>query len=89
MEFSTQKGAFYIFLEVKDEKEFVETFETRGRNHVRISYAASFENLKRAFETMNEGSDGEIAVEKGEAKPPNEKIYYVPLGRFDGNRRCC
>ncbi len=65
MEFITPKGAFYIFPRVKDEKEFVETqrrrriivtpgsaFGSRGKNHVRISYATSFEKLKRAFELM-------------------------------------
>ncbi len=67
MEFSVPKGAFYIFPRVKAEKEFVETlgkrkiivtpgsaFGSLGRNHVRISYATSFENLKRAFEIMKE-----------------------------------
>lgn len=67
MEFTIPKGAFYIFPRVKDEKEFVETlrkkkiivtpgsaFGSRGKNHVRISYATSFENLKRAFEIMKE-----------------------------------
>jgi len=67
MGFSVPKGAFYIFPRVKDEKEFVETlrkrkiivtpgsaFGSRGKNHVRISYATSFENLKRAFEIMKE-----------------------------------
>ncbi|MCK4476530.1 MAG: pyridoxal phosphate-dependent aminotransferase [Methanophagales archaeon] len=67
MEFSTPKGAFYIFPQVKDEKEFVErlrrkkiivtpgsAFGSLGRNHVRISYATSFEKLKRAFKIMNE-----------------------------------
>ncbi len=66
MEFSTPKGAFYIFPRVKDEKEFVETlrrkkiivtpgsaFGSLGKNHVRISYATSFENLKRAFEIIS------------------------------------
>ena len=67
MKFSTPKGAFYIFPRVKDEKEFVETLRKRkiivtpgsafgslGKNHVRISYATSFENLKRAFQIMKE-----------------------------------
>ena len=66
MGFSVPKGAFYIFPRVKDEKEFVETlrkrkiivtpgsaFGSRGKNHVRISYATSFENLKRAFEIIS------------------------------------
>jgi aspartate aminotransferase len=66
MEFSVPKGAFYIFPQVKDEKEFVETlrrkkiivtpgsaFGSLGKNHVRISYATSFENLKRAFEIIS------------------------------------
>ncbi len=67
IKFSTPKGAFYIFPRVKEEKEFVETLRKRkiivtpgsafgslGRNHVRISYATSFENLKRAFQIMKE-----------------------------------
>lgn len=67
LEFSTPKGAFYIFPRVKDERDFVESqkqsgvivtpgsaFGRRGRNHVRISYAASFDDLKRAFEIMKE-----------------------------------
>jgi len=65
LEFSTPKGAFYIFPRVTDEQEFVASqkqrgvivtpgsaFGRRGRNHVRISYAASFDDLKRAFEIM-------------------------------------
>jgi aspartate aminotransferase len=67
MEFRIPKGAFYIFPRLRDEKEFVETLRKRkiivtpgsafgslGKNHVRISYATSFENLKRAFEIMKE-----------------------------------
>nr|CBH36955.1 probable aspartate aminotransferase [uncultured archaeon] len=65
MKFNIPKGAFYIFPRVSDEHEFVEslkrkrvivtsgsTFGSRGKNHVRISYAASFANLKYAFEIM-------------------------------------
>ncbi len=67
MTFNTPKGAFYIFPRVGDEQEFVDTlkqrgvivtpgsaFGTMGKNHVRISYAASFDILKRAFAIMNE-----------------------------------
>jgi len=67
MTFNTPKGAFYIFPRVGDEQEFVDTlkqrrvivtpgsaFGTMGKNHVRISYAASFDNLKRAFEILKE-----------------------------------
>lgn len=67
MTFNTPKGAFYIFPRVGDEQEFVDTlkqrgvivtpgsaFGTMGKNHVRISYAASFDDLKRAFAIMNE-----------------------------------
>ena len=60
-----------------DEKEFVEklrrrriivtpgsTFGSRGKNHVRISYATSFEKLKRAFELiyslLGEGGRGAL-----------------------------
>ena len=77
MEFITPKGAFYIFPRVGDEKEFVEklrrrrivvtpgsTFGSRGKNHVRISYAVSFEKLKRAFELiyslLREGGRGAL-----------------------------
>ena len=65
MQFRTPKGAFYIFPQVKEEKEFVEqlkqkrvivtpgsAFGSLGKNHVRISYATSFEKLMRAFEIM-------------------------------------
>ncbi len=67
MTFNTPKGAFYIFPRVGDEQEFVDTlkqrgvivtpgsaFGTMGKNHVRISYAASFDDLKRAFAIMKE-----------------------------------
>ena len=67
MTFNTPKGAFYIFPRVGDEQEFVDTlkqrgvivtpgsaFGTMGKNHVRISYAASFDDLKRAFEIIKE-----------------------------------
>lgn len=67
MTFNTPKGAFYIFPRVRDEQEFVDTlkqkgvivtpgsaFGTVGKNHVRISYAASFDDLKRAFEIIKE-----------------------------------
>nr|QNO50722.1 aromatic-amino-acid aminotransferase 2 [Methanosarcinales archaeon ANME-1 ERB6] len=67
MTFNTPKGAFYIFPRVGDEQEFVDTlkqrgvivtpgsaFGTMGTNHVRISYAASFDDLKRAFAIMKE-----------------------------------
>ena len=67
MTFYTPKGAFYIFPRVGDEQEFVDTlkqrgvivtpgsaFGTMGKNHVRISYAASFDDLKRAFAIMKE-----------------------------------
>ncbi len=67
MTFNTPKGAFYIFPRVGDEQEFVDTlkqrgvivtpgsaFGTMGKNHVRISYAASFDDLKRAFEILKE-----------------------------------
>ncbi|HJH25857.1 MAG TPA: aspartate aminotransferase [Methanophagales archaeon] len=67
MTFNTPKGAFYIFPRVGDEQEFVDTlkqrgvivtpgsaFGTVGKNHVRISYAASFDDLKRAFEIIKE-----------------------------------
>ena len=67
MMFNVPKGAFYIFPRVHDEHEFVEslkrkrvivtsgsTFGSRGKNHVRISYATSLANLKHAFEIMNE-----------------------------------
>jgi aspartate aminotransferase len=65
MMFNTPKGAFYIFPRVSDEQVFVEslkqkrvivtsgsTFGSRGKNHVRISYATSLDNLKPAFEIM-------------------------------------
>ncbi len=67
MTFNTPKGAFYIFPRVGDEQEFVDTlkqrgvivtpgsaFGTMGKNHVRISYAASFDDLKRAFAILKE-----------------------------------
>ena len=67
LEFNTPEGAFYIFPVVKDEEEFVDAmkqgglivtpgsaFGSLGKNHVRISYATSFENLRRAFEIMKE-----------------------------------
>jgi len=67
MTFNTPKGAFYIFPRVGDEQEFVDTlkqrgvivtpgsaFGTVGKNHVRISYAASFDDLKRAFAIIKE-----------------------------------
>jgi aspartate aminotransferase len=67
MTFNTPKGAFYIFPRVGDEQDFVDTlkqrrvivtpgsaFGTMGKNHVRISYAASFDDLKRAFEIIKE-----------------------------------
>jgi len=70
MEFSTPKGAFYIFPHVKDEREFVEKLRKRkiivtpgsafgslGKNHVRISYATSMDNLKKAFSAMKEVMD--------------------------------
>jgi aspartate aminotransferase len=65
MQFKIPKGAFYIFPRVSDEHEFVEslkrkrvivtsgsTFGSRGKNHVRISYATSLANLKHAFDIM-------------------------------------
>ena len=65
--FPVPKGAFYIFPEVNDEREFVEelrrrrvivtpgsAFGTRGRNHVRISYAANFNLLRQAIAIMSE-----------------------------------
>ena len=67
MAFNTPKGAFYIFPRVGDEQDFVDrlkqrkvivtpgsAFGTMGKNHVRISYAASFDDLKRAFAIMKE-----------------------------------
>ncbi len=67
MQFPVPKGAFYIFPRVDDENEFVEqlrlkkiivtpgsAFGSRGKDHVRISYATSFENLSRAFELMKD-----------------------------------
>ncbi len=61
-QFPVPRGAFYIFPEVDDEFEFVEqlrqrgviitpgsAFGSRGRNHVRISYAANIDMLRRAI----------------------------------------
>lgn len=67
LEFSVPRGAFYIFPRVRDETEFVtalqrrgvvvtpgSAFGSRGKDHVRISYAASLEVLKRAFEVIQD-----------------------------------
>ncbi len=61
-QFPVPRGAFYVFPEVDDESEFVEqlrqrgvvvtpgsAFGYRGRNHVRISYAANIEMLRQAI----------------------------------------
>ncbi|WP_456487169.1 pyridoxal phosphate-dependent aminotransferase [Candidatus Alkanophaga liquidiphilum] len=63
--FVKPRGAFYVFPEVEDEEGFVEAMRQRGvivtpgsafgkfgKKHVRISYAASIEDLKAAFERM-------------------------------------
>jgi len=63
--FTVPRGAFYIFPKVQNEEKFVEhafrrgviltsgsTFGEGGRNHVRISFAASIEKLKDAFERL-------------------------------------
>ena len=68
--FPVPKGAFYIFPEVNNEREFVEelrrrhvivtpgsAFGTRGRNHVRISYAANFNLIRQAVAIMREISE--------------------------------
>lgn len=73
MDFRTPHGAFYIFPRVENEQEFVEQLRQRriivtpgsafgslGKHHVRISYAARFEKLQRAFEIMKD------VVTKGE-----------------------
>ncbi|MHC1582432.1 MAG: pyridoxal phosphate-dependent aminotransferase [Candidatus Syntropharchaeia archaeon] len=65
MEFPPPKGAFYIFPKVKDEMEFVKrllekkvivtpgsSFGERGKGHIRISYATSRDNLKKALEII-------------------------------------
>ena len=70
IQFPVPKGAFYIFPEVNDEREFVEelrrrrvivtpgsAFGTRGRNHVRISYAANFNLIRQAVAIMREISE--------------------------------
>ncbi|HEX59351.1 MAG TPA: pyridoxal phosphate-dependent aminotransferase [Methanomicrobia archaeon] len=67
LEFAKPKGAFYVFPEVEDEDDFVERMRRRGvivtpgsafgkygKNHVRISYAASLEDLKEAFARMED-----------------------------------
>ncbi|MFZ2071512.1 MAG: pyridoxal phosphate-dependent aminotransferase [Halobacteriota archaeon] len=68
MHFQVPKGAFYIFPRVAAETEFVErlrqkkvivtpgsAFGSRGKDHVRISYATGIANLSRAFELMKNG----------------------------------
>ncbi|MDY6966899.1 MAG: pyridoxal phosphate-dependent aminotransferase [Halobacteriota archaeon] len=62
LSFSPPKGAFYIFPKVRDEVKMVEellkngvivtpgsAFGEYGRDHMRISYATSMQNLKDAF----------------------------------------
>lgn len=74
LDFRTPRGAFYIFPRVEDEQSFVErlrerrvivtpgsTFGSRGKQHVRISYATRLEHLQRAFEIMKEVVMGEEA----------------------------
>jgi len=61
----TPQGAFYAFPEVKNCNEAVEkllkndvvvtpgtAFGSNGDNHIRISYASSMENIKKALEVM-------------------------------------
>jgi len=67
MDIPVPRGAFYLFPRVADEAEFVEqlrrrgiivtpgsAFGTRGKDHVRISYATNMANLRRAFELMKD-----------------------------------
>lgn len=61
----TPQGAFYAFPEVKDCEKAAETllkndvvvtpgtaFGSNGKDHIRISYAASMENIEKALEIM-------------------------------------
>ena len=60
------EGAFYVFPKIEDE-EFVpkaadagvitvpgEAFGSNGKGHVRMSYANSYENIKKAMDILEE-----------------------------------